>query len=259
MATILTQVEDHILTIALNRPDVRNALNSEMMADVLTILADAEAAEEVRCVILTGNGSAFSAGADLDDLESMIEAPIEESRGESERYRNFFLSTYRFPKPTIAAVNGPAIAGGCGLATICDLVVAAENARFGYTEVRIGFVPALVSTFLLAICPEKKVNELLLTGRTISAREALELGLVNEVVGREETLSRARQLASLICQNSPSAVSSTKQLLRQIRGLGLEQATRLAAETNALARTNPDLKEGIRAFLEKRSPEWQQD
>ena len=169
---------------------------------------------------------------------------------------NFFRRIYEFPKPVIAAVNGPAIGGGCGLASVCDIVLAAEDAVFGYTEARVGFIPALVAVFLVRICGEKKARELLLTGRLFSAQEAQEIGLVNHVVGKEALLGKARELAREIAQNSPTAVRLTKELMKDLPGLSLEKGLIAALQLNTLIRTTEDFKEGVSSFLEKRRAQW---
>ena len=169
---------------------------------------------------------------------------------------NFFHRVYEFPKAVIAAVNGPAIGGGCGLASVCDIVLAAEDAVFGYTESKIGFVPALVAVFLVRICGEKKARELLLTGRLFSAEEAQEIGLVNDLVAKESLLQKARELAEEISRNSPISVKLTKELMSDLQGLSLKEGLRVALQLNTLIRTTEDFKEGVSAFLEKRQPKW---
>ncbi len=169
---------------------------------------------------------------------------------------NFFRRIYEFPKPVIVAVNGPAMGGGCGLASVCDIVLAAEDAVFGYPEVRVGFVPALVAVFLVRICGEKKARELLLTGRVFSAQEAQEMGLVNHVVAKEFLLEKARELAREIAQNSPTAVQLTKELMKDLPGLSLDKGLATALQMNILIRTTEDFKEGVSSFLEKRRAQW---
>ena len=169
---------------------------------------------------------------------------------------NFFRRVYEFPKPVIAAVNGPAMAGGWGLASVCDIVLAVEDAVFGYPEVRVGFVPALVAVFLVRICGEKKARELLLTGRVFSAQEAQEMGLVNHVVAKESLLEKAQELAREIAPNSPTAVRLTKELMNDLPGLSLEKGLIAALQLNTLIRTTEDFREGVSSFLEKRRAQW---
>ena len=167
-----------------------------------------------------------------------------------------FRTLYEFPKVTIAAVNGPAVAGGCGLATLCDFTVASSEAKFGYTEVRIGFVPAIVSTFLRRQVGEKHARDLLLTGRIISAQEAFRIGLANEVIAPDKLLERTRELAASLLQSSPASLLATKRLLRQYASAELDQQIAAAIDENAGIRTTSDFREGVSSFLEKRNPRW---
>ena len=167
-----------------------------------------------------------------------------------------FRSLYDFPKPTIAAVNGPAIAGGCGLATLCDFTLAVPEAKFGYTEVRIGFVPAIVSTFLLRQVGEKHARDLLLTGRIIGADEASRIGLINQIVATDKLLDRARELAAQLIENSPVSLTCTKRLLSDHARAALDEQIRSSVRENAAIRATADFREGISSFLEKRKPHW---
>lgn len=167
-----------------------------------------------------------------------------------------FRRIYDFPKPLIAAVNGPAIAGGCGIATLCDFTLAVPEAKFGYTEVRIGFIPAIVSVFLIRQIGEKRARDLLLTGRVIDAAEALHIGLITEIVPAEKLLDRARQLAEQLVENSPTSLASTKGLLCELSKRELDQELDLAVQENARIRSTADFREGLSAFLEKRKPLW---
>jgi methylglutaconyl-CoA hydratase len=243
-------------SITLNRPQVRNALSPDLVMDFHSALDRVEARDDVAAVIVTGEGKAFCGGADLKVLQEMTAQSAEEARQDSQALMNFFRRIHEFPKPVIAAVNGPAMAGGCGLASVCDIVVAAEDAVFGYPEVRVGFVPALVAVFLVRICGEKKARELLLTGRVFSAQEAQEVGLVNHVVAQQSLLEKARELAREISNNSPNAVRLTKELMKDLQGLSLEKGLVAALHLNALIRTTEDFKEGVSSFLEKRRPKW---
>ena len=163
---------------------------------------------------------------------------------------------YEFPKVTIAAVNGAAVAGGCGLATLCDFTLASSEAKFGYTEVRIGFVPAIVSAFLLRQVGEKQARDLLLTGRIIGAEEAFRMGLVNEIVAPDKLLGRARDLAASLLSNSPASLLATKRLLKRYASESLDREIAAAVEENARIRRTADFREGVSSFLEKRNPRW---
>ncbi len=188
-STLTLAYDGALALVTLNRPDKRNAISYELIDDLLRALGEVEQSL-AQILILTGSGKAFCSGMDLDNLRSITGRTAEENRADSETMARLFRTLYDFPKVTIAAVNGPAIAGGCGLATLCDFTVASNEAKFGYTEVRIGFIPAIVSTFLLRQVGEKQARDLLLTGRIIAAEEAFRLGLVNEVVEPDKLMER---------------------------------------------------------------------
>jgi methylglutaconyl-CoA hydratase len=207
-------------------------------------------------LIVTGAGKAFSSGMDLENLKTLIGRTPEQNLEDSQTMVRLFRSLYEFPKVTIAAVNGPAIAGGTGLALLCDFTLAVPEAKFGYTEVRIGFVPAIVSTFLLRQTGEKHARDLLLTGRIIGAEEAARMGLVNEVVAPDNLMQRARELAALLMANSPASLRATKKLLNDHARAELDEQIEAAVRENAAVRTTADFREGITSFLEKRKPVW---
>jgi methylglutaconyl-CoA hydratase len=244
-----------IATITLNRPDKRNAISYELIDDLRSALQKA-ASSSAQVVVLTGAGKAFCSGMDLDDLKQLIGRTPEQNVKDSETMAALFRALYDFPKPTIAAVNGPAIAGGAGLATLCDFTLAVPEAKFGYTEVRIGFVPAIVSSFLIANIGEKRARDLLLTGRIFTAQEAHELGLANEIVAPDQLLPRAHELAAQLMENSPASLRATKALLSGYTRELLDQRLAQAVRANAAIRQTADFKEGITAFLEKRKPTW---
>jgi methylglutaconyl-CoA hydratase len=253
--TILYAEADRVATITLNRPEKRNAISYELIDDVTAALKQA-AASEALVVILTGAGSSFCAGMDLDNLKQLLGRSPEQNLKDSETMAGLFRALYDFPKPTIAAVNGPAIAGGTGLATLCDFTLAVPEAKFGYTEVRIGFVPGIVSSYLVAVVGEKRARDLLLTGRIFGAEEALRLGLVTEIVSPDHLMARARSLAAELLQNSPNSLRATKALLSSYTKEQLDRQLKTAVAENAAVRQTPDFKEGITSFLEKRKPKW---
>jgi methylglutaconyl-CoA hydratase len=189
-------------------------------------------------------------------LKVLIGRSPEQNLEDSQTMVRLFRSLYEFPKVTIAAVNGPAIAGGTGLALLCDFTLAVPEAKFGYTEVRIGFVPAIVSTFLLRQVGEKQARDLLLTGRIIDAEEAARMGLIKEIVEPENLLARARELAALLLENSPASLRATKQLLNHHARAELDRQIEAAVRENAAVRTTADFREGVTSFLEKRKPVW---
>jgi methylglutaconyl-CoA hydratase len=254
-STLTLAYDGPVATITLNRPEKRNAISYELISDLLGALAEVESAS-AQILIVTGAGKAFCSGMDLDNLRSITGRTPEENQSDSATMALLFRTLYEFPKVTIAAVNGPAIAGGCGVATLCDFTLASSEAKFGYTEVRIGFVPAIVSTFLLRQIGEKQARDLLLTGRIISAEEAFRLGLANEVVEPGKLLARARELADSLLQNSPASLLATKRLLNRNSTDALSRQIAAAVEENARIRTTADFREGVSSFLEKRSPRW---
>jgi methylglutaconyl-CoA hydratase len=254
-STIQLAYDSRIATITLNRPDKRNAISFELIDDLLRAFKEVETSNAI-VLILTGAGKAFSSGMDLENLKILIGRSPEQNLKDSETMVRLFRSLYEFPKVTIAAVNGAAIAGGTGLALLCDFTLAVPEAKFGYTEVRIGFVPAIVSTFLLRQVGEKQARDLLLTGRIIGADDAARMGLLNEIVAPEKLLARARELASLLMENSPASLRATKKLLSDHGRAELDSQIEAAVRENAAIRTTADFREGIASFLEKRKPVW---
>ena len=254
-STILIADEGAVRTITLNRPERRNAMTPEMQAELIAAMEEA-AASKCRVVVLAGAGQAFCSGLDLSALQRMKDKSAEEHRSDAERIAKLFRTLYELRKPTIAAVHGPAIAGGTGIATLCDFTLAAPAAKFGYTEVRIGFVPAVVSAFLALQVGDKRARDLLLTGRLFDAEEGYRLGLVTEVVVADELQSRVKALAELLASSSPSSLRATKRLLADQNRAWLDQALAVAMEMNAETRGTADFREGVAAFLEKRKPVW---
>ena len=245
-----------IATITLNRPDKRNAISYELIDDLIAALKQA-ASSSAQMVILTGAGKAFCSGMDLDNLKQLTGRTHEQNVVDSETMASLFRALYDFPKPTIAAVNGAAIAGGTGLATLCDFTLAVPEAKFGYTEVRIGFVPGIVSSYLIANIGEKRARDLLLTGRLFDAEEAHRLGLVTEIVTPEQLMPRALHLAAQLMENSPASLRTTKALLSSYTKEQLDRQLKSAIKENAGIRQTADFKEGITSFLEKRKPKWE--
>ncbi|MFZ0630014.1 MAG: enoyl-CoA hydratase-related protein [Acidobacteriaceae bacterium] len=248
-------------TILLNRPEKRNALTHQLMEDLTDALESAASSPVCRVIILTGAGSAFCAGLDLEHLRTMAEKSGQQSfadeyEADAERIATLLRTLYNLPVPTIAAVNGPAIAGGMGIATLCDFTLAVPEAKFGYTEVRIGFIPAIVSAFLRIQIGDKRSRDLLLTGRLISAEEAHALGLVTRIVPEAELMREARALASRLQRNSPAAMEATKRLIGRFADRYLSDDIEAAVRASVQARSTDDFREGVTAFLEKRDPQW---
>jgi methylglutaconyl-CoA hydratase len=254
--TITLSEADNIALLTLNRPEKRNAVSFELVADVLAALDEVEKSNASQVLIITGAGKAFCAGLDLEDLKRLTGKTHEQNVADSRTMANLFRRIYDFPKPTIAAVNGHAIAGGTGIATMCDFTLAVPEAKFGYTEVKIGFVPAIVSSYLVFQVGHKIARDLLLTARLFDAAEAHRYGLVNEIVAPENLMERANQLAALLLENSPSSVRATKRLINGFIKDQLDTQVAAAVEDNARIRTTADFREGINSFLEKRKPVW---
>jgi methylglutaconyl-CoA hydratase len=254
-STIQLGYDGAIATVTLSRPEKRNAISFELIADLIGAL-DEVARSSAQILIITGSGNAFCSGMDLDNLKALIGRSPEQNLEDSQTMARLFRTIYEFPKVTIAAVNGSAIAGGTGLALLCDFTLAVPEAKFGYTEVRIGFVPAIVSTFLLWQIGEKQARDLLLTGRLFGADEALRLGLISEIVAPEKLMDRAHELAAQLLQNSPTSLICTKHLLTEHARSELDAQMESAVRENAAIRQTADFREGVTSFLEKRKPRW---
>jgi methylglutaconyl-CoA hydratase len=253
--TILVAENEGVRTITLNRPERRNALTPEMQLELIAAMEEA-AGSSARVVVLRGAGEAFCSGLDLSALQCMNDKSAADHRADAERIAKLFRTLYELPKPTIAAVHGAAIAGGTGLATLCDFTLAVPTARFGYTEARIGFVPAIVSAFLALQIGDKRARDLLLTGRFFDAAEAYRLGLVNEIGEPDALEERVLALAQILAANSPESQAAIKRLLAAQNKAWLDAAIGLAMEANACSRETADFREGVAAFLEKRKPVW---
>lgn len=249
---LLSLTKSHPLaTITMTREAKRNALSPELMRELSQAFDELAGDLDVRVVILTGQGNVFSAGADLSYLQKISENGPEENLADSRVLRDLLWKIYTFPKFTIAQVHGAALAGGCGLATVCDVIFAADDSQFGYTETAIGFIPALVSLFLVRKIGEQHARELLLSARKITAEEAYSLGLVQYVVPCGSLEASVQEYALQVSKNSPSAIALTKSLLAAQHGMSLEAGLDYAASMNALARGTADMRKGIAKFLKK--------
>jgi len=236
--------------ITLNRPEKRNALHPELIKLFKEKLKEVGKDEKVKAVIITGEGKAFCAGADLEYLKQLSGFSSVENEKDSEELAQLFLQIYKFRKPTIAAVNGAAIAGGCGLATVCDLIVAhPENSKFGYSEVKIGFIPAIVSVFIIKRIGEGIAKQLLLTGEIISGKRAYEVGLANFLYNN--VLDGALEVASNIIKNSAYSMELTKNMMNTVSNLSVEDAVNYCVRLNAVSRSSADFKKGLESFLKK--------
>lgn len=250
--------EQRVCTITLSRPDKHNALDDLMIAELTAAFQSAQRDGDVKIILLKGEGESFCAGADLAYIQRLTKYDFNQNQEDSNNLMRLFLQIYTQRKPVIAVVQGNALAGGCGLATVCDLVVASrETAHFGYTEVKIGFIPAIVLFFLVRRVGEGRARELTLRGNAISAEEAFRIGLVNYLVPETELEHFATNLALEISKNcSPSSLGLIKELLSRIHGMSVTDALSYAANLNALTRMTDDCKKGIEAFLKKESVKW---
>jgi methylglutaconyl-CoA hydratase len=248
---------ERIAYLTLNRPDKRNALNVALVAALKEALQGANLDPGVKVIVLRANGKAFCAGADLETLQQLQRNSYEENLADSGQLAELFELMYTLPKPIVAQIQGHALAGGCGLAAICDFSFAVPAAKFGYTEVKIGFVPAIVSAFLVRKIGEGRARELLLSGEIIPAERAQAYGLINYVVEEADLESRVNAFAHQLCTGtSGQSIAATKALLAQLPGLNLSASLQLAAQTNAQARATDDCRRGIGAFLAKEEIQW---
>ena len=253
------ETERPVVRITLNRPDKRNPLDGATVDLLSDAVSEAERDEDIRAVVISGEGSAFSAGADLAALERMQTASFEDNLADSKRLAELFRRIYTSPLPVIARINGHAIAGGCGLAAVCDFSVAVNSAKLGFTEVGIGFVPAIVSVFVGRKIGDAALRNLLLTGRLISADDAARIGLITDAVPEAELDAPVDAIIHQISHGtSRTAVARTKSILAALPGLSLDEALELAARENAEARGTDDCRAGVSAFLNKTSPPWSQ-
>jgi methylglutaconyl-CoA hydratase len=254
-STLKLEISGHIATITLSRPEKRNAISAEMIGDLMGALAEVESSS-ARVAILTGEGKAFCSGIDLVALKAIAAQSHLDNLEDARQFARLLRRIWSFPKPAIAAVNGAAIAGGCGIATLCDFTLAVPEATFGYPEVRIGFLPAIVSVFLARQIAEKHACDLLLTGRIIDATEAHHIGLITRIVPSAELMAAARTLAGTLLAASPTSLLKTKKLLCDFAAQELDRELELAIAESAQIRATADFREGLASFLEKRAPKW---
>jgi methylglutaconyl-CoA hydratase len=254
-STLRLQTTGDIATITLSRPEKRNAISTEMIDNLMSALAEVESSP-ARVAILTGEGKAFCSGIDLAALKTIANQSHLENLEDARHFARLLRRIWSFLKPTIAAINGAAIAGGCGIATLCDFTLAVPEATFGYPEVRIGFLPANVSVFLMRQIAEKHARDLLLTGRIIDAAEAHRIGLITQIVPSAELMAAAQTLAATLIASSPTSQLKTKKLLCDFAAPELDRELELAIAESAQIRATPDFREGLASFLEKRTPKW---
>ncbi len=257
MNYIQYQVSDRIAFVTLNRPEKRNALSHELVSELQVAFQQASEDDAVKVVVLRSNGEAFCAGADLGYLQKLQQFSYEENVADSNHLKQLFLQIYTLNKVVIAQIQGHALAGGCGLAAVCDFSFSVPEAKFGYTEVKIGFIPAIVMVFLLRRMSEGKSKQLLLSGDLISAEEAQQVGLINYLSSKESLQNDVLTFANrLISSNSGQSMATTKQMIAAVQSMSLAEALQYASEMNAKARASEDCQRGIAAFLNKEKLIW---
>lgn len=248
---IMYSVEQATARITLNRPDKRNALDDQIINEMKHALDEAARDASVRVVLVSGAGKDFSSGADLAALRKISEASVTENVANARNFSELFLAMRRHPRPIIAGVRGRALAGGCGVATACDLILASESAQFGYPEVNIGFIPAMVMVILRRNISEKRAFELITRGEVIGARAALEIGLINRVFADDDFDAQVNTYVSQMASKSGSAVSLAKNLLYHMDAMSFEAALEAGVQLNAITRMTEDCKRGVEGFLKK--------
>ncbi len=254
--TILFSKDKNIARVTLNRPEVHNAFNSTVISELVIAFDNVKADPSVRVVVLTGMGKSFCAGADLSWMRQALNFSFEQNLEESKRIAELHYNIFSLPKATVAAVNGPAIGGGTGLLSVCDIVLASERAVFGLSEVKIGLVPAAISPYVLQRIGQSKAREYFLTGKRIPAAKACEIGLVNEVVPHEKLTDKTEETVQQLLTSGPEAIGKCKELVLKVPQMSLEETKEFTARMIAELRVSKEGQEGMAAFLEKRKPKW---
>jgi len=257
--TLLFEIDDGVARIVLNRPDVHNAFNDIMIREMTDVFNGLEKYSEVRVAVLTGKGKSFCAGADLNWMRRVKDYSYEDNLHESLELSNMLYSIYSSPKPTVARVNGAAIGGGTGLVAVCDIAIAASTAKFSFSEVKIGLIPACISPYVVKKCGEGRCREFFLTGERMTADRALDAGLVNKVVAVEELDQAVAEQVKQLLSSGPEAIARCKELLRNVPLMTYDEVKKYTAEVIARIRISEEGQEGMAAFLEKRKPKWFND
>jgi methylglutaconyl-CoA hydratase len=255
-STISLSHQGPVCIITLNRPEVHNALNNTLIYELYDAFNNLKEANDIRVIVLTGNGQSFCAGADLKWLKDVMNYSFDQNYEESLKLAELMLLIYTHPKPTIARINGSAIGGGVGLMSVCDILISTDTAMFGLSEVKIGLVPAVISPFVIARIGIASTRELFITGERIKAHRALEIGLVNTVSPNHEIDKYVNGFIQQILANGPEAVKTVKELIFKVPQMNFPEVTEYTAELIAKLRISPEGQEGMSAFLEKRPPSW---
>lgn len=251
LKNLLYKVEGGIAEIVLNRPEKMNSLDEELIGDIRGMMNDFSVNDEVKVIVISGAEGNFCSGLYLDYLQKISEYDILQNKEDSGKFKDMLLSIYNCPKPVIAKVQGYCLAGGCGIASACDIIVADETAKFGYTEVKIGFIPAIVMMFLLKRVSETHAKDLLLTARMIEGNEAHQMGLINHYVKSGELDRKVTEVCEAFLKNSASSIKLTKEMFGSVSGMDFDKALEYACDLNAITRMTPDCKAGVAKFLNK--------
>ncbi|MCK5072483.1 MAG: enoyl-CoA hydratase/isomerase family protein [Bacteriovoracaceae bacterium] len=256
---LFTKDERGVATVTLNRPDVHNAFNDELINQLTTLFSEMDQDDSIRLVVLTGNGKSFCAGADLNWMKSMVGYTEEENYKDSKNLAGLFVTINNFSKPVIGSINGHALGGGCGLVSVCDFIIASDRAKFGFTEVKLGLIPATISPFCIAKIGESNARALFMSGHMFKAKKAQEIGLVHKVVDREKLLEKTQEAVDNFLIAGPQAAKAAKSLIKNVikmHGGGDDELTDYTCRQIAKARTSAEGQEGMNALLEKRRPSF---
>jgi methylglutaconyl-CoA hydratase len=257
MNYVVTEIRERIAYVILNRPDKRNALNSDFVNELKNTIHGFKDTLDVRAIVIKSSGEVFCAGADLAYLKELQNYSYEENLKDSRNLAGLFKLIYSFPKPIISVVNGAALAGGCGLATVCDVCFATPHSTFGYTESKIGFIPAIVMVFLRKKLGETFSKKLLFTGEVITAEKALEMSLITQIIEAYDIEEYTHQFAvDLVSGSSSNSIKMIKQMYFSLEGMSMDESIDYACEMNAKARETEDCKHGIQSFLNKKKITW---
>jgi len=256
LQTVKYEVKDRVARVTLNRPEVHNAFNDVMINELTQVFKDLNAMAEVRVIVLSGEGKSFCAGADLNWMKKVKDYTYLDNLKESMELAGMFHIIYSSPKPTIARVQGTAIGGGTGLVAVCDLAVSSADAKFSFSEVKLGLIPACISPYVLKKCGEGKTRELFLTGERISAEKALSVGLINKAVPGDELDNTVNELVNQLISSGPKAIEKCKELVSTVSRLSYDNVMKYTAEIIAKMRMSDEAQEGMIAFLDKRKPNW---